>query len=193
MCVCVWRAPHTPNQELHMRPHVPRFCHNNTTILYFIIAIIHKFSWHNLQAPWRWCINTETCRSNFNINFHYLFVHTLVYIKFYKLICTVWTWKIPAPIRRSQWPRGLRRKSAAVHLLRLWVRIPQEAWMSVCCKCCVLSGRGLCFELITRPEESYRLWCVVVCDLETSRMMRLLPTGGCCSKRRRRRGRSGRC
>jgi len=27
-------------------------------------------------------------------------------------------------------------------------------------------------ELITRPEESYRLWCVVVCDLETSRMRR---------------------
>jgi len=33
-----------------------------------------------------------------------------------------------------------------------------------------LSGRGLCDELITRPEESYRLWCVVVCDLETSRI-----------------------
>ena len=33
----------------------------------------------------------------------------------------------------------------------------------------MLSGRGLCDELITRPEESYRLWCVVVCDLETSR------------------------
>jgi len=32
-----------------------------------------------------------------------------------------------------------------------------------------LSGRGLCDELITRPEESYRLCCVVVCDLETSR------------------------
>jgi len=30
----------------------------------------------------------------------------------------------------------------------------------------VLSGRGLCDELITRPEESYRLWCVVMCDLE---------------------------
>jgi len=42
----------------------------------------------------------------------------------------------------------------------------------VCCECRVLSGRGLCDELITRPEESYRLWCVVVCDLETSRMMR---------------------
>jgi len=36
--------------------------------------------------------------------------------------------------------------------------------MFVCCECCVLSGRGLCDEPITRPEESYRLWCVVVCD-----------------------------
>ena len=26
----------------------------------------------------------------------------------------------------------------------------------VCCECCVLSGRGLCDEMITRPE-SYRL------------------------------------
>ena len=33
----------------------------------------------------------------------------------------------------------------------------------------MLSGRGLCDELITRPEESYRL-CCVVCDLETSRI-----------------------
>jgi hypothetical protein len=29
----------------------------------------------------------------------------------------------------------------------------------------VLSGRVLCDELIFRSEESYRLWCVVVCDL----------------------------
>ena len=34
----------------------------------------------------------------------------------------------------------------------------------------MLSGTGLCDELITRPEESYRLCCVVVHDLETSRM-----------------------
>jgi hypothetical protein len=34
------------------------------------------------------------------------------------------------------------------------------AWMSVCCECCVLSGRGLCDELVPRPEESYRVWCV---------------------------------
>jgi len=54
--------------------------------------------------------------------------------------------------------------------------------MYVCCDCCVLSGRGLCDELITRPDESYRLWCVVVCDLETSRMRKPWPTGGCCAK-----------
>jgi hypothetical protein len=42
----------------------------------------------------------------------------------------------------------------------------------------VLSGRDLCDELITRPEESYRLWCVVVCDLETSRMRRPGPSFG---------------
>jgi len=34
----------------------------------------------------------------------------------------------------------------------------------------VLSGRGLCHELITRPEESDRLWCVIVCDLETTKI-----------------------
>jgi len=30
----------------------------------------------------------------------------------------------------------------------------------------VLSGKVLCDELITRQEEFYRLWCVVVCDIE---------------------------
>ena len=60
----------------------------------------------------------------------------------------------------------------AARLLKSWVRIPPGAWTFVCCECCMLSGRGLCDELITRPEESYRLWCVVVCDLETSRMRR---------------------
>jgi hypothetical protein len=64
--------------------------------------------------------------------------------------------------RWSQWPRGLSCRSAAARLLRSWVRIPPRAWMFVCCKCCVLSGRGLCDELTTRPEESYRLWCVAV-------------------------------
>ena len=54
--------------------------------------------------------------------------------------------------------------------------------MFVCFECCV-SGRGLCDGLITRPEESCRLCCVVVCDLETSWMRRPWPTGGCCDQK----------
>jgi hypothetical protein len=60
--------------------------------------------------------------------------------------------------------------------------------IDICCECFVLSGRSLCDELIARPEGSYRLWCVVVGDLETSVMRRPWPSGGgrgCCVKRRR--------
>jgi hypothetical protein len=60
-------------------------------------------------------------------------------------------------------PTALRRRSAAA--LRSWFLIPPGTWMLVCCVYCVLSG--LCDELFTRPEESYRLWRVVVCDQET--------------------------
>jgi hypothetical protein len=35
-----------------------------------------------------------------------------------------------------------------------------------------------CGELITRPEESYRLWRVVVRDQETSKPRRLKPATG---------------
>ena len=43
----------------------------------------------------------------------------------------------------------------------------------------MLSGRGLCDELITRPEESYRLCRVVVCDQETSKEEAKSPLKGC--------------
>jgi len=58
----------------------------------------------------------------------------------------------------SQWPHDLRLRFVAARLLRSWG--------------CMLWGRGLCDELITHPEESYQLWYIVVCDLETSRMRR---------------------
>ena len=95
------------------------------------------------------------------------FVHYVLHITNTAAMCK---------LRQSQWPRGLRRRSTAARPLRLWVQIPPGAWMFVCCECCVLSGRGLCDGLITRPEESYRLWHVVVCDQEASRMRRLKPT-----------------
>jgi hypothetical protein len=50
----------------------------------------------------------------------------------------------------------------------------------VSCECFVLSGSGLCDETITRPEDYYQLWCVVVCDLEkTSKMRMPWPALGC--------------
>jgi hypothetical protein len=57
---------------------------------------------------------------------------------------------IPSVPAGPRWPHTLRHRSSAARLLRLWVRIPPWA-MDVC----VLSGRGLCDGLITRPEESY--------------------------------------
>jgi len=86
--------------------------------------------------------------------------------------------KVQGSWSRSQCPRGLRRRSSAARLLRLWIRIPPGAWMFVCCECCVLSCRRLCDGLITRPEESYRLWSVAVCDQEASKTRRLKPAIG---------------
>ena len=42
----------------------------------------------------------------------------------------------------------------------------------------MLSVRGLSDELISRPEEFYRLWCVALWDLETWIIRRLWPNGG---------------
>ena len=62
----------------------------------------------------------------------------------------------------SQWSCGLRLGSVATHVLGRRVRIPPGAWVSVFCEYRVLSGRVLCFGLITRPQDSYRVWCVWV-------------------------------
>ena len=88
-------------------------------------------------------------------------------------------------LRWSQRLCGLSRESAVARLLGFWVRITPGAWMFVCCDCCVLSSRGPRDELITGPEESYRLWCVVECDLETLCMRRPWPTGNFWAKKKR--------
>ena len=80
---------------------------------------------------------------------------------------------------RSHWPRCPRLGSGISGFLGLRVRIPPLAWMTFSYECCVLSGRGICDRPITPPEESYRLWYIVVGDLETSRMMTLWTALGC--------------
>jgi hypothetical protein len=64
-----------------------------------------------------------------------------------------------------QWPSDLRRGSATVRLLGLRVRLPRREHGCLSLASVVLSG--LCVGPIPRPEESYRLWCVNVCCLET--------------------------
>jgi hypothetical protein len=53
----------------------------------------------------------------------------------------------------SQWPRGVRRRSTSSSPTATFSS-NLTGGMAVCC---VLSGTGLCDELITRPEKSYRL------------------------------------
>ena len=73
------------------------------------------------------------------------------------VLCTV-----TVMLGRTQWQHVLWRGSAAARLLGLRFRVSPEAWISVSCHCCVLSGRGLYHRPISSPEESYRV-CVRAC------------------------------
>jgi hypothetical protein len=68
---------------------------------------------------------------------------------------------------------------AAARWLGLQVRFPPGAWMCDSRECCVFPVRGLCFGLITRPEEPYQVWCVS--DRVASTMSRPWLTWGCCA------------
>ena len=84
---------------------------------------------------------------------------------FVNCVCNVKITPVPVAARP-------RRRSTAARLLRSSVRIPPGAWMSVCCECCVLSGRGPCEQLINRGFESHRghgclsVVSVVCCQVE---------------------------
>ena len=74
---------------------------------------------------------------------------------------------MPIPV-----PRGLRRRSAVVRLLGLWVRFPPRDCKSVSCEYCLLSFWVLCDGLIfiqRRPTKC----CVSECDRKASTMRTL--------------------
>ena len=121
----------------------------NTGHLYTSTVDSYIYTNNNNEGKY-FCFRKETMvtRTRHNVT---LYVHWLSFFKH----SSEW-YSVTADRSGS----GLRRRSAASSLLGLWVRIPPRAWISVCCECCVLSGRGLCDELITRPEESYRVRCV---------------------------------
>jgi hypothetical protein len=79
---------------------------------------------------------------------------------------------IPVAVRSKAWVYGSS-------LTRIVGSNPARVWMSVSCECCVLSGRGLCDGLVTRPEESYRMWCVYSVIVKPRKMRRPRPPRGC--------------
>jgi hypothetical protein len=85
---------------------------------------------------------------------------------------------------RSKWPSGLRRVSTSARLLELRVRNPPGSWIFVSS---VLLGIDHYDGPILHLEESYRLWCVIECNLGTSRKRRPWPALGCCVTRERQR------
>ena len=65
---------------------------------------------------------------------------------------------LPRYFCRSQWPRGLRRRSSAARLLRLWVRIPPGTWMFVVSVvCCQVEVSATSWSLVQRsPTDVVR-------------------------------------
>jgi len=72
---------------------------------------------------------------------------------------------VPLSLGRPQWPRGLRRRSAAAGLLRLWFRIPPWAWIFVwceCCVCCQVEVSATSWSLVQRnPTDCCASLCVI--------------------------------
>ena len=68
-------------------------------------------------------------------------------------------------LSRSQWPCGLRRRSAAARLLRLRVRIPPGAWMFFCCEfyvCCQIVVSATNWSFTQRsPIDCAASFCVI--------------------------------
>ena len=82
--------------------------------------------------------------------------------------------------RRPQWPRGLRRGSAATRLLRLWVRIPpgHESLSVVSVVYCHVEVSATSWSLVQRSPVD----CGVSdCDREASIMRRPWPNGVNCT------------
>jgi hypothetical protein len=110
----------------------------------------------------------------------YIYTHTHTRARAHARTCTHTRTRICVCVHLSLLvPVAAQSKcgSVATRLLRLWLWIPLGngylLWVL-----CVLSARGLCDKLITCPEESYQLWCIIVCDLETLWMGNPWPTWG---------------
>ena len=142
---------------------------------------------HTLRIRNGFCFSTATvvARTPFSVT---LYVHCLTWRDFVRCSLVrlanygdrrcVWEFgKVHSVNCRSQWPRGLRRRSSAARLLRLWVRIPPGAWMSVVSVgCCQVEVSATDWSLVQgSPTDT---GAVVVCDQGTWKTRRLKPATG---------------
>ena len=102
---------------------------------HFFLLIVHKTQAAYVSREQR-CKHTFH-PSNFWRHSHILYFTTKLCMPF------------PVAVRSTAWVSG--------HLLVRIVDSKPAGGASVCCECCVMSGRGLCVGLITRPEDSYRM------------------------------------
>ena len=96
------------------------------------------------------------------------------------VVLTVWYVKANSSGRAVQ-GKGLR-------LIAYWdcgFGFRPTPWMSVSCECCVLADRHLCDRPVPLSEHSYRLWCVILCCIEISRMRRSWSASGYCAREKR--------
>jgi hypothetical protein len=165
----------TPNLTKTGYIHIPnRWIHKRVPVVWLpIYAITRQTDTKStLRSPKALVPNLYPLSYHIAAYFHKLHITQITHYTNYTLhklqinitlhiakICIMNIVTVISNLCRSQCPRGLRRRITAARLLGSWVRI--------CCVYCVLSGRGLCDELVTRPEESYRMWRFVVCDQET--------------------------
>jgi hypothetical protein len=114
-------SPQLWNRNVHYsNPKIPPF---DPLMNYFILSYI-------LMPHFCWISNIILCCTS-RFSMQYL---TFLYFIYNYLKCVLPVWVISHLTcfdRRSQWPRRLRRRSAAAHLLGLWVRIPPGS-MDVC-------------------------------------------------------------
>ena len=136
-----------------------------------VIYCCYMFWCHLHFLWWPSCQNLKVTTTEYKSNSHYITAY-VPHTSNYKETCLftlaawiLWNNANYFCISLSQWLCGLRHRSAAARLLRLWVRIPPGAWISVRCECCVMSGRGLCetsWSLVwRRPTDCDASLCVI--------------------------------
>jgi hypothetical protein len=96
----------------------------------------HRFEERHIKMRWEWAKGFMYTNSWFKSIFFIFLIRLLRKLKL--LLPMVDFAHYKGISRRSQWPRGLRRGSAAPRLLRMWVRIPSAEWKCLFWVFCVV-------------------------------------------------------